>query len=216
MFVDCHSPSRRLGVEAALAAISAGDLVVMPTDTVYGIFANAFDLSAIRRLNRLRGRQADRMPPVAVGSTSTIDGLMISVPGNVRALIGHFWPGPLTLLVPHAPSLPWAGVGSNGFVHAQMPSKQVALELLQRTGPLAVISALPLAVEAPDARVVEGVLGEEVAVYLDEGVLPFIPYRRNTIVDCTGADPVVVRSGAVSMSRLQEVVPGAVPSLDGL
>ena len=139
---DCADPvARRAGIEAAAFAAEAGNLVVMPTDTVYGIGANAFNVAAVRNLLVAKGRGPDMPVPVLVGSWSTIDGLTMAVSPVARTLIEAFWPGGLSLVIEHAPSLSWDLGDSRGTVMVRMPLHPVALDLLRMVGPMAVSSA---------------------------------------------------------------------------
>ncbi len=139
---DCADPvARRAGLEAAAHAARSGNLVVMPTDTVYGIGADAFNAAAVRALLAAKGRGPDMPVPVLVGSWSTIDGLVTAVPPLARTLIEAFWPGGLSLVVEHAPSLRWDLGDAQGTVMIRMPLHPVALDLLRLVGPMAVSSA---------------------------------------------------------------------------
>lgn len=206
---DCADPvGRRAGLEAAARATRGGRLAVMPTDTVYGIGADAFNSAAVRALLAAKGRGPDMPVPVLVGSWSTIDGLMLAVPPMVRTLVEAFWPGGLSLVVPHAPSLSWDLGDSRGTVMLRMPLHPVALDLLRLVGPMAVSSAnrsgQPPATTAADA---EEQLGDTVEVYLDGGVAPI--GVASTVLDLTGDVPRLLRPGAVPLDRLRDVV-GAV------
>jgi tRNA threonylcarbamoyl adenosine modification protein (Sua5/YciO/YrdC/YwlC family) len=203
---DCADPvARRAGLEAAAFAAQTGNLVVMPTDTVYGIGANAFNAAAVRDLLAAKGRGPDMPVPVLVGSWTTIDGLTMAVSPVARTLIEAFWPGGLSLVIEHAPSLSWDLGDSRGTVMVRMPLHPVALDLLRMVGPMAVSSAnrtgMPPATTAAAAT---EQLGEDVAVYLDGGPAPI--GVASTVVDLTGGTPRVLRQGAVSLDRLREVV----------
>lgn len=203
---DCgRQPDRADGLAAAASAVRAGQLVVIPTDTVYGIGADAFSSGAVRSLLAAKERGPDMPVGVLVGSWTTIDGLVLSVPQPARLLIEAFWPGDLSIVLPHAPSLAWDLGRSNGTVMLRMPLHPVALELLRDVGPMAVSSAnrsgQPPAANAAEAR---EQLGESVAVYLDAG--PSGAAVPSTIVDLTGDEPVVLREGAVSVAAIAEVV----------
>ena len=203
---DCADPvARRAGLEAAAFAAETGNLVVMPTDTVYGIGANAFNAAAVRDLLAAKGRGPDMPVPVLVGSWTTIDGLTMAVSPVARTLIEAFWPGGLSLVIEHAPSLSWDLGDSRGTVMVRMPLHPVALDLLRMVGPMAVSSAnrtgMPPATTAAAAT---EQLGEDVAVYLDGGPAPI--GVASTVVDLTGGTPRVLRQGAVSLDRLREVV----------
>ncbi len=203
---DCADPvARRAGLEAAAHAARSGNLVVIPTDTVYGIGADAFNAAAVRALLAAKGRGPDMPVPVLVGSWTTIDGLVMAVPPVARTLIEAFWPGGLSLVVQHAPSLSWDLGDARGTVMLRMPLHPVALDLLRLVGPMAVSSAnrsgSPPATTAADA---EGQLGEDVSVYLEAGPSPI--GVASTVVDLTADTPRVLRTGAVGIDRIREVV----------
>jgi L-threonylcarbamoyladenylate synthase len=209
----CSDPAdRRAGLAAATAAASAGNLVVMPTDTVYGIGADAFDPAAVRALLAAKGRGPDMPVPVLVGSWQTIEGLVMAVPPVATKLVEAFWPGGLSLVVEHAPSLTWDLGDAKGTVMLRMPLHPVALDLLRAVGPMAVSSANrsghPPALTSSQAT---EQLGDLVSVYLDGGTAPL--GVASTVVDVTGPVPVLLRQGAVSLDALREVV-GEVRGLD--
>ncbi|MBA3252299.1 MAG: threonylcarbamoyl-AMP synthase [Geodermatophilaceae bacterium] len=204
---DCTLPDRRRrGIAAAADAIAAGRLVVLPTDTVYGLGADAFAPEAVQRVLQAKGRGREMPVPVLVGSWAGIDGLMTVVPDPVRRLVRAFWPGGLTLVVEHASTLAWDLGDARGTVAVRMPLHPVALELLERTGPLAVssanVSGQPPATTAEQAQ---EQLGEAVAVYL--AAAPTESTVPSTIVDATATTPRLLRAGAVSLSALRDVVP---------
>ncbi len=204
---DCADAERRpAGLDAATRTVRHGGLVVLPTDTLYGIGADAFDQVAVRSLLAAKGRGRDMPVPVLVGSWRTLDGLVERVTGDVRDLVRAFWPGGLTLVVRHAPSLSWDLGDARGTVAVRMPLHPVTIELLGRTGPMAVssanISGQPPATSVDDAI---AQLGGSVDVYLDGG--PCSAGVASTIVDCTGDVPRVLRAGAVDVAALREVLP---------
>jgi L-threonylcarbamoyladenylate synthase len=205
---DCSRPQdRKDGLVAAAGMVRAGELVVIPTDTVYGIGCDAFSLSAVHSLLAAKGRGPDTPVGVLVGSWSTIDGLVLSVPYQARQLIEAFWPGDLSIVLRHAPSLSWDLGHTKGTVMVRMPLHPVAIELLRETGPMAVSSAnrsgLPPASTVDDARLQ---LGEAARVYLDGG--PSGDPVPSTIVDLTGDEPVVLREGAVAIAAVSEALGG--------
>jgi len=203
---DCADPvARRAGLEAGAHAARSGNLVVLPTDTVYGIGADAFNAAAVRALLAAKGRGPDMPVPVLVGSWTTIDGLVMAVPPVARTLIEAFWPGGLSLVVEHAPSLSWDLGDSRGTVMVRMPLHPVALDLLRLVGPMAVSSANRSG--SPPATTIdaaEAQLGDDVQVYLDGGDSPI--GVASTIVDLTGDTPRVLREGAVPIDRLRAVI----------
>jgi L-threonylcarbamoyladenylate synthase len=207
LFFQCGDPDVRVdAIETAAHSVSSGELVVLPTDTVYGLGADAFDSAAVRELLRAKGRGRDFPVPVLVGSWWTIEGLVPSVDTRTRALIEAFWPGALTIVVQHAASLTWDLGDARGTVAVRMPLHPVAIELLEKTGPMAVSSAnrhgQPPAQTAIEAR---AQLGEDVAVYLEDGQVS--GGVASTIVDVTGPVPTVLRTGAIGIDELRVVVP---------
>ena len=203
---DCADPvARRAGLEAAAHAARSGNLVVMPTDTVYGIGADAFNAAAVRALLAAKGRGPDMPVPVLVGSWATIDGLVMAVPPVARTLVEAFWPGGLSLVVEHAPSLQWDLGDARGTVMLRMPLHPVALDLLRLVGPMAVSSANRSgSPPATSVSAAETQLGEDVAVYLDGGQSPI--GVASTVIDLTSEVPRVLRAGAVSIDRIREVI----------
>ncbi|HWH00483.1 MAG TPA: L-threonylcarbamoyladenylate synthase [Pilimelia sp.] len=210
MLYDCRTAAERdRGIAAAIDAVRGGELVVLPTDTVYGIGADAFTDYAVKAMLSAKGRGRNVPSPVLIGARHTLDGLVYSLPQHARDLADAFWPGALTIVVEHAPSLQWDLGDTGGTVAVRMPLHPVALEVLRETGPMAVSSAnvhgQPPAATAEEAR---DQLGYAVRIYLEAGPCPDpVP---STIVDATGEVPRVLRAGAVSLEQLREVVPGTV------
>lgn len=203
---DCTRPdTREAGLEAAANAVRAGGLVVLPTDTVYGIGADAFDSEAVAGLLSAKGRGRDMPVPVLVGSWSTVDGLVLSMSHQARALIEAFWPGGLSIVMPQAPSLAWDLGDTRGTVNLRMPLHPVALDLLREVGPMAVSSANLTGHPAPStAEGARGQLGDSVSVYLDAGATG--EAVASTIVDLTQAQPRLLREGEISRTALSEVL----------
>ncbi len=198
---------------AAVDAIEAGDLVVLPTDTVYGLAADAFKADAVQRLLDAKGRGRDMPPPVLISVVESLDALATDVPEDGRKLCQEFWPGPLTVICHAQGSLMWDLGDTQGTVALRVPDHENTRELLSRTGPLAVSSAnlsgQPAALDVYDA---EAQLAESVAVYLDGGEVT--GGQPSTIVDLTGEVPHVVRIGALSMEQIRKVVPEATTDLE--
>jgi L-threonylcarbamoyladenylate synthase len=196
---------RAAAIEAASLAVQRGELVVLPTDTVYGIGADAFDPAAVRGLLLAKGRGREMPPPVLVSAATTLDALAVRVPGYARALVEAFWPGPLTLVCHQQSSLQWDLGDTRGTVAVRMPDHDVAREILERTGPLAVSSAnktgRPAATDADQA---EEMLGDDVAVIVDDGRSP--GGEASTIVDVTGPQGRLLRRGALGMWTLNSVL----------
>lgn len=207
---DCNNEEERAdGLSAAEGAIKRGELVVLPTDTVYGVGADAFSPSAVRLLLDAKGRGREMPPPVLVGSWSGLDGLTLGVDPIARELVEAFWPGGLTIIVEHAPSLTWDLGETRGTVAIRMPAHPVAIDLLTATGPLAVSSANRTGEPAPATmQAARDQLGAAVSIYLDGG--PSGEPVPSSIVDLTGSAPTLRRAGAISVERLREVAPDLV------
>ncbi|WP_406249736.1 L-threonylcarbamoyladenylate synthase [Microbacterium sp. M] len=213
---DCRDEEQLLaGMRRARQAIGRGELIVIPTDTVYGVAADAFSPAAVQRLLDAKGRGRDQPPPVLVSGPATLKALAESVPEAVERLVDAFWPGGLTIVLPAQRSLTWDLGETQGTVAVRMPDSRVALELLEETGPLAVSSAnltgKDAAIAASDAL---DMLGDKVAVYLDTGLSR--DGIASTIVDATslvarGEDspkPLVriLREGAITREQLEDVL----------
>jgi len=204
--LDCRDPQHRSdAITAAIDTVKSGRLIVLPTDTVYGIGADAFDSRAVASLLAAKGRGRDMPVGVLVGSWHTISGLVYAVPDAAHELIRAFWPGALSLVVQQAPSLQWDLGDARGTVMLRMPLQPVALEVLSKTGPMAVssanISGQPAATTAAEAQ---RQLGDLVDVYLDGG--PSEQQAASTIVDLTAATPRILREGPISAQRIAEVL----------
>src|SRR5580698_3700241 len=202
---DCADTQQRdEGLIAAVSAVQEGQLVVLPTDTVYGIGVDAFNPEAVAALLAAKGRGRNMPPPVLVGTARAAAALADDLGAFGQDLIDEFWPGPLTLVFRASPTLLWDLGDSKGTVALRMPLHSVTLEVLKQTGPLAVSSANrhghPSAITVDTAQ---EQLGESVSVYLDSG--PSTENIPSTILDLTGTIPKVLRAGAISVDRLRTV-----------
>ncbi|NMO04964.1 threonylcarbamoyl-AMP synthase [Gordonia sp. TBRC 11910] len=203
---DCNDPqTRSAGIDAAVRAAKGGRLVVMPTDTVYGIGCDAFDSDGVADLLAAKNRGRDMPVPVVVGSWNTIEGLVLSVSQQARDLVRAFWPGGLSLVVKQAPSLAWDLGDTDGTVMLRMPLHPVAIEILREVGPMALssanVSGFPPATTVDEAR---DQLGDTVSVYLDGG--PAALAVASTIVDVSTPTPRILREGAVSAAAIADVL----------
>jgi tRNA threonylcarbamoyl adenosine modification protein (Sua5/YciO/YrdC/YwlC family) len=202
---------RSEGLAAAQTAIASKQCIVMPTDTVYGIAADAFSPQAVATLLAAKGRGRTMPPPVLIPRPQTMDGLAVDIAEEARRLADEFWPGGLTLIFHAQPSLTWDLGDTKGTVALRMPDDRLALDLLAVTGPLAVSSAnrtgQPASRTAAEAQVQ---LAESVEVYLEDGLRGDTEDSQSlpsTIVDCTSQPFRVVRDGAIPVDRLREIVP---------
>ncbi|GAA3444685.1 L-threonylcarbamoyladenylate synthase [Planomonospora venezuelensis] len=203
---DCTDAEQRAaGLTDAASAVRRGELVVLPTDTVYGIGGDAFTQSAVARLLEAKGRGRDMPVPVLVGTVRAANALVENLGPYGQDLVDAFWPGPLTLICRVNRSLSWDLGETKGTVAIRMPLHPVALDLLKDTGPMAVSSAnrsgAPAATTAADA---EKQLGDSVAVYLDGGACA--DDTPSTILDLTTAVPRLLRRGAIPVEKLRGVI----------
>lgn len=184
----------------ALEVLQAGGLVALPTDTVYGVGALAFDAQAVERIYEAKNRPNEKAIPILLGDVEDLIKVAASVPEMGLVLAGRFWPGPLTLVLPKHPSLP-EGISNLPTVGVRVPDHAVARALLQAAGPMAVTSAnlsgLPSTTLAGE---VHTQLGGRIPLILDGGRTPGgIP---STVVDCTGAEPKILRQGPISRDEI--------------
>lgn len=204
--IDCTTEEGLAeGIEAAAEAVRRGEVVVLPTDTVYGVGADAFAIDAVAAVLAAKGRGREMPLPVLVPNPQTVDGLATEVPGYVRDLMSAFWPGPLTLVLHSQGSLMWDLGETNGTVALRMPQNDVALRLLSEVGPMAVTSA-NISGQPPATTILEAAtqLGSAVSVYLEAG--PSAGGLASTILDCTHKTPLILRAGAVSAGQIREVL----------
>jgi tRNA threonylcarbamoyl adenosine modification protein (Sua5/YciO/YrdC/YwlC family) len=196
---------RTRGIAEAVSAVRRGELIVLPTDTVYGVGADAFVAPAVAALLEAKGRGREMPPPVLVGSVRAATALVEDLGTYGQDLIDEFWPGALTLVCRANPSLIWDLGETKGTVAVRMPMHELAVEVLKETGPLAVSSAnLSGQPPARSAEEAEKMLGDSVSVYLDGGVSGHAD--PSTILDLTGPVPRVLREGAIPLDKLRSVV----------
>jgi L-threonylcarbamoyladenylate synthase len=210
MRVATSTPEEReRGLAAAAAALRRGQLVGLPLDTAYGIAADAFNPRGTQALRDAKGR-ADLSIPVMVPRIATVSGIA-EVDSDARRLMLDFWPGPLTLVLPAQPTLAWSLTDPSGRIAVRMPLHPVALDLLERTGPLGVVAATPPATPEQPATP-DGAFPAELAallaVLLDAGRLPV--GSPSAVVDLTGAAPVLIRPGPLGADDLRACCPGLV------
>lgn len=201
--IDCTTQDGMAqGVAAAAEAVRGGEVVVLPTDTVYGVGVDAFASEAVAAVLTAKGRGREMPLPVLVPNPQTVDGLAADVPAYARDLIHAFWPGPLTLVLHAQSSLMWDLGDTNGTVALRMPQNDTALALLAEVGPMAVTSA-NVSGQPPATTILDAAtqLGSAVSVYLEAG--PSAGGLASTILDCTGESPVILRAGAVTAGQIQ-------------
>ncbi len=195
--------------EAAREAITDGECIVLPTDTVYGIGVDAFSAEAVQRLLDAKKRGRDMPPPVLIAEPVLFRTLAVDVTETAQALVDRHWPGALTVICRIQPSLQIDLGDTEGTIALRVPDNELARDILRRTGPLAVssanISGQPAALTCDEAI---DQLGDSVSVYLDGGPLGGAGGAPSTIVDFTRRDDgEVLRRGAISVETLRETAP---------
>ena len=203
---DCSVDTDLLtGMRLAKAALGRKELVVVPTDTVYGLACDAFSHEGVTKLLAAKGRDRQAPPPVLIGNAAALEGLAQDIPQLARKLAETFWPGALTMILKTQPSLTWDLGETKGTVALRMPDHKIALALLQETGPLAVSSANltgePAAITCQQAEIA---LGAKVKVYLDGGASPKV--EASTIVDMTSLVDTVSESGEIVATGKVKIV----------
>jgi L-threonylcarbamoyladenylate synthase len=197
---------RKDGITAAIAAAKRGDLVVLPTDTVYGLGTDAFSQKGPQKLLAAKGRDRHMPIPVLVGHVKALDGLAQRVDGVTKALAEAFWPGALTIVVKAQPTLRWDLGETNQTVALRMPLNPIAIELLNAVGPMAVSSANKTGqLAATNVEEAIAQLGEEVTIYLDGGQTP--GNIASTIVDVSSGEIKLLRQGAIPLEEIRLIVP---------
>ena len=191
-------------LELTLAALRAGELVVIPTDTVYGIAARPWEPKALRRIYDVKGRDSSKAIPLLVGLSTQLAQVTSDVPPCASALIKAYWPGPLTVILPKAASLP-PEISPFPTVGVRMPAEGFALKLLRAAGPLAVTSA-NLSGNPPALTAAEAAkqIGDAVALIVDGGRAT--GGIASTVIDCTVTPPRILRPGPISEAQIRLVL----------
>ncbi len=204
---------REAAVRGAVEALQAGDLVVLPTDTLYGLVADAFNPAATAKLFRAKKRSRGVPLSVLIRSPKQLLGLVTSVPEEAERLMAAYWPGPLTIVVPHDPHLQWDLGDAAGTVAVRMPFDEVTLEVIRSVGPVA-CSTANLAGSRPcaTAEAARDQLGDAVAVYVADGARSGL--AASTIIDLTRDQPYVLRDGPIPGTEALEVARGERSPMD--
>ncbi len=198
------------GLTAAAAAARRGEVVVVPTESSYGIATDAFSIDGVTRLRELKNRGSDLPIPVMVGATMTIDGIVSGISQAARSLAAAFWPGQLTLVGISQPTLTWAVCATDdNSLSVRMPIHPVTWQLAKRVGPLALSGANTAGADLPTTceEAIE-TFDNTVGVYLDAG--PLTSSAASTVVDITTDPPTLLRAGAISLASLRDVCPDLV------
>jgi L-threonylcarbamoyladenylate synthase len=225
---DCSIDTDLLtGMRLAKVSLGRNELVVLPTDTVYGIGCDAFSAKGVEALLAAKGRGPQSPPPVLIANTNTLQALADNIPDVAMRLAETFWPGALTMILKAQPSLDWNLGETKGTVALRMPDHKIALALLEEVGPMAVSSANltgePAAITCSQAA---DYLGDSVQVYLDGGTSP--KGQASTILDLTSLQDTwvdgkltttgkirIVRAGALSADKIRTIAGDLLESAAG-
>ena len=201
MQTEILSASDPQSLPRALEILCAGGLVAFPTDTVYGLGSLAFDQTAIESIYVAKDRPLEKAIPILIGDVDDLDKVAVNIPELATRLAKHFWPGPLTIVVPKRSNLP-AAVSATATVGVRVPDHEVARALLRAAGPMAVTSANLSGQESPrTAEEVVRQLNGRIPLVLDGGeTRGGVP---STVLDCTGAEPVILRQGPVTLEQIK-------------
>jgi L-threonylcarbamoyladenylate synthase len=201
-----HDRIDSASLEAAVAALRRGEVVGLPTETVYGLAGDAGQPAALARIYGLKGRPAEHPVIVHVGAPDWLERWARSVPSEARLLAQRFWPGPLTLILRRRPEVLDAVTGGQDTVGLRMPNHPVALQvLLAFGGGLAAPSANRFGHVSPtSAEHVRSEFGAALPIVLDGG--PCAVGIESTIVDLSGAEPRILRPGAIGVAELSEAL----------
>lgn len=195
-----------VSIAEAAEAIRRGELVVIPTETVYGLAADAMSPSAIARVFAAKGRPAENPLIVHVSSIEEAGQVAVHMPEMAKRLGESFWPGPLTLVLPRAESLPREVTGNLDTVAVRIPNHLAALALIRAAGtPLAAPSANPFTRLSPTrADHLDSAILAHVAMVLDAG--PCEVGVESTVLDLSGGAPRILRPGGISREAIERVI----------
>jgi L-threonylcarbamoyladenylate synthase len=188
----------------AAEILASGELVVFPTDTVYGLGALAFNDQAVSRISDVKGRTGEKAIPILIGDFNQLPQVSNGVSAQCEKIARRFWPGPLTIVLPRHPSIPDA-VTPLPTVGVRIPDFPSCIELLNLTGPLAVSSANLAGMGSfSTARGVQSQLNGKIALILDGGVTP--GGTPSTVVDCAQGYPSILREGPISLEQILDAL----------
>jgi len=193
-------------IERASSLIRSGEIVAFPTETVYGLGANALDPLAISKIYQIKGRPSDNPLIVHIGDLNMLSGLVSTISPREMRMIKKFWPGPITLIFKKSKSVPKITTGGLGTVAVRMPRNKIALALIKRSGlPIAAPSANLSGKPSPtNASHVKEDLNGKVKLILDGGRTEI--GIESTVIDMTPRIPVILRPGGISKERIEDEI----------
>jgi len=203
--IDSDHPKKEL-IEEAVKLIKEGKLIAFPTETVYGLGADALNEEAVKRIFEIKGRPLDKPLSIIIGRKEELRQCVQEIPKSAQALIERFWPGPLTLIFRASPLIPDIIKSENNTIGIRMPDCKIALEIIQASEvPLACPSA-NLSGSSPPTKAEEVAkdLGERIDLLLDGGETKI--GVESTVLDLTTSSPTILREGAFKREEIEEVI----------
>lgn len=191
-----------MNLRQAIALLKRGDVIVFPTETVYGLGADALNPAAVEKVFQLKGRNPDTPIPVVVADRAMLKGLVDKLPPIAEKLIEQFWPGPLTLVLQAVPGTPKQLLNRTGGVGVRISSQPIATELARELGrPLTATSANPSGQEAASTiEQAQKYFAREIEIFLDRGKLP--SKIGSSVVEVIDGGIKIIRAGEISVEQL--------------
>jgi L-threonylcarbamoyladenylate synthase len=195
-----------MNLSRAIASLKSGNVIVFPTETVYGLGADALNPAAVEKVFQLKGRNPNSPIPVIVADQAMLQGVVEKIPPVARTLMEQFWPGPLTLVLPAAPGMPKQLLNRTGGVGVRISSQLIATELAQSFGrPLTATSANPSGQQAASTiEQAQNYFASDIEIFLDGGKLP--SKTGSSVVEVIDDRIKIIRAGEISLGQLAATI----------
>jgi L-threonylcarbamoyladenylate synthase len=195
-----------MNLSRAIASLKSGNVIVFPTETVYGLGADALNPAAVEKVFQLKGRNPNSPIPVIVADQAMLQGVVEKIPPVARTLMEQFWPGPLTLVLPAAPGMPKQLLNRTGGVGVRISSQHIATELAQSFGrPLTATSANPSGQQAASTiEQAQNYFASDIEIFLDGGKLP--SKTGSSVVEVIDDRIKIIRAGEISLGQLAATI----------
>jgi L-threonylcarbamoyladenylate synthase len=195
-----------MNLRQAIASLNCGDVIVFPTETVYGLGADALNPAAVEKVFQLKGRNPNSPIPVIVADQAMLQGVVEKIPPVARTLMEQFWPGPLTLVLPAAPGMPKQLLNRMGGVGVRISSQLIATGLAQSFGrPLTATSANPSGQQAASTiEQAQNYFASDIEIFLDGGKLP--SKTGSSVVEVIDDRIKIIRAGEISLGQLAATI----------
>ena len=195
-----------MNLSRAIASLKSGNVIVFPTETVYGLGADALNPAAVEKVFQLKGRNPNSPIPVIVADRAMLQGVVEKIPPVARTLMEQFWPGPLTLVLPAAPGMPKQLLNRMGGVGVRISSQLIATGLAQSFGrPLTATSANPSGQQAASTiEQAQNYFASDIEIFLDGGKLP--SKTGSSVVEVIDDRIKIIRAGEISLGQLAATI----------